>query len=99
MAKPTLDVPADVVERNVGLTGKIMQFLLDKPHVLSSLPDEFELVVLPDDDPEIRSYNLELLDRYGSEGKPIVFARIKAHADDPAQSSEPRIFVPIPLPT
>ena len=98
MAKPTIDVPANVVERNVGLTGKIMQFLLDKPHVFSSLPDEFELVVLPDDDPEIRSYNLELLDHYGSEGKPIVFARIKAHANDPAQSSEPSIFVPIPVP-
>ncbi len=98
MAKPTIDVPADVVERNVELTRKIMQFLLDKHHVLSSLPDEFELVVLPDDDPEIRSYNLELLDRYGSEDKPIVFARIKAHADDTAQSSVPSIFVPILVP-
>jgi len=98
VAKPTIDAPADVVERNVGLTEKIMQFLLDRPHVFSSLPDEFELVVLPDDDPEIRSYNLELLDRYGSEGKPIVFARIKAHADDPAQSTVPSIFVPIPVP-
>jgi hypothetical protein len=98
VAKPTIDVPADVVERNVGLTGRIMQYLLGKPHVLSSLPDEFELVVLPDDDPEIRSYNLELLDRYGSEGKPIVFARVKAHAEDPAESSVPSIFVPIPVP-
>ena len=98
MAKPTINAPADVVVRNVGLTEKIMQFLLDRPHVFSSLPDEFELVVLPDDDPEIRSYHLELLDRYGSEGKPIVFARIKAHADDPAQSTVPSIFVPIPVP-
>ena len=48
MAKPTIDGPADVVERNVGLTERIMQFLLGNPHVFSSLPDEFELVVLPD---------------------------------------------------
>jgi hypothetical protein len=98
VAEPTINAPADVVERNVGLTEKIMQFLLERPHVFSSLPDEFELVVLPDDDPEMRSYNLELLDRYGSEGKPIVFARIKAHTDDPAQPSVPSIFVPIPVP-
>jgi hypothetical protein len=98
MEKPTIDAPAHVVERNVGLTEKIMKFLLDRPHVFSSLPDEFELVVLPDDDPEIRSYNLELLDRYGSEGKPVVFARIKVHANDPAQASVPSIFVPIPVP-
>ena len=98
MATPAMNVPADVVERNLGLTGKIMQFLLDKPDVLNSLPDQFELVILPDDDPEIRSYNLELLDRYGSDGKPIVFARIQAHAVDPAQSPAPSIFVPLPVP-
>ena len=95
MATPGVETPADVVERNLDLTGQIMRFLLDNPHVFRSLPDQFELVILPDDDPEIRSYNLELLDRYGSAGKPIVFARTKAHADDSAQPSVPSIFVPV----
>ena len=97
MATPAVEGPADVVARNLRLTDKIMRFLLDNPHVFCSLPDQFELVILPDDDPEIRSYNLELLDRYGSAGKPIVFARTKAHFDDPAQPSVPSIFVPIPV--
>jgi hypothetical protein len=97
MATPAVEVPADVVERNLGLTDRIMRFLLDNPHVFRSLPDNFELVILPDDDPEIRSYNLELLDKYGSQGKPVVFARVKAHADDPAEPSAPSIFVPIPV--
>jgi hypothetical protein len=97
MATPEVKAPADVVERNLGLTDKIMRFLLDNPQVFGSLPDQFELVILPDDDPELRSYNLELLDRYGSAGKPIVFARTKAHTDDPTQPSVPSIFVPIPV--
>jgi len=97
MVTPAVEAPADVVERNLGLTDKIMRFLLDNPHVFHSLPDQFELVILPDDDPELRSYNLELLDRYGSAGKPIVFARTRAHEDDPAQPSIPSIFVPIPV--
>ena len=54
-------------------------------------------MILPDDDPEIRQYNLELLDKYGSEGKPIVFARTKAHPENVALPDEPSIFVPIPL--
>ena len=66
MVTPAVEVPAEVVERNLGLTDKIMRFLLDNPSVFRSLPDAFELVILPDDDPAIRSYNLELLDRYGS---------------------------------
>lgn len=98
MATPAMNVPADVVQRNIELTGKIMEFLLEQPQVFNSLPDQFELVILPDDDPEIRAYNLGLLDRYGSEGKSIVFARIQAHADKTAESSVPSIFVPVPVP-
>jgi hypothetical protein len=92
-----ITVPTDVVERNLSLTGKIMRYLLDNPQVFGSLPDKFELVILPDDDPEIRSYNLELLDKHGSEGKSIVFARMKAHAEEAGEPTEPSIFVPIPL--
>ena len=81
----------DVVKRNISLTGEIMRYLLDNPVVFESLPDNFELVILPEDDPEIRMYNLELLDKYGSEGKSIVFARVKLDA----AKVEPSIFVPV----
>ena len=86
-------VSPDIAKRNIALTGGIMRYLLNKPKVFESLPDNFELVILPEDDPEIRAYNLELLDKYGSEGKPIVFARIKSDA----AKLEPRIFVPVAI--
>ena len=66
MAQAAVNKPSDVVERNLRLTGEIMRYLLNNPHVFNSLPDNFELVVLPEDDPDIRLYNLNLLDRYGS---------------------------------
>ncbi|MBN1453623.1 MAG: hypothetical protein JW963_21585 [Anaerolineales bacterium] len=88
MAKKIKD---DIVKRNISLTGEIMRYLMGNPKVFESLPDNFELVILPEDDPEIRMYNLELLDKYGSEGKPIVFARIKSDA----AKIEPSIFVPV----
>lgn len=65
----------EIVERSIALVGQIMQYLLEHPDVLNALPDDFELVVLPKDDPEMRAYNLELLDRFSDQGKPIVFAR------------------------
>src|SRR5438034_8442455 len=95
MAETKVGIPPETVERNILLTGKIMQFLMDSPQLFDSLPEKFELVILPDDDPAIREYNLELLDKYGSEDKPIVFARVKAHPDK--SSSKPRIFVPVPV--
>ncbi len=84
-------VKTEVVERNVRLTGQIVKYILNHPNMLEALPEKFELVLLPEDDPEVRQLNLELLDKYGSEGKPIVFARIKTGAG----KIKPSIFVPV----
>lgn len=97
MAKAELSYKQDILERNIALTGTIMRFLMENPTIFASLPERFELVVLPEDDPEIRQYNLELLDKYGSEGKPIVFARIKAHPEDAQAEVKPSLFVPLSL--
>jgi len=83
----------DVVERNVRLTGEITKYILNNPKILDVLPEKFELVLLPEDDPEVRMLNLDLLDKYGSEGKPIVFARVNTHAT--TSKWKPNIFVPI----
>lgn len=82
-----------VVERNLRLTGEIVKYMLNNPKMLGVLPDKFELVLLPEDDPEVRQLNLDLLDKYGSEGKPIVFARINTHTM--TTKWKPSIFVPI----
>lgn len=86
--------PKDVVRRNMALLEYLMRYLLEDPQVFDSLPDAFELVILPDDDPEIRLYNLQLLDRYGSEGKPIVFVRMRQGRPADHQS-HPSIYVPL----
>ena len=97
MAETLVTRQQEIVERNIALTGKIMQFLIEHPAIFDELPDKFELVLLPDDDPDIRQHNLELLDKYGSEGKPVVFARIKAHQEDTKARIDPSIFVLLPL--
>ncbi len=95
MAQIEMNSPKDIVERNLALTSEIMRYLLNQPQVFDALPDKFELVILPEDDPEMRLYNLELLDRYGSEGKPVVFARTKAHQLNELGQQKPSIFVPV----
>jgi hypothetical protein len=64
-----------------------MRYLLAEPQLLASLPENFGLVILPDDDPVLRRYNLELVDAYESAGKSIVFVRTKAaRTPDPARA-------------
>ncbi len=59
----------DIVKRNISLTEEVMHYLLDGTQVLESLPDNFELVVLPENDPEMSAYNLSLLDKFENDGK------------------------------
>ncbi len=95
MAAKKLKEPRNVVSRNIALTGEVMRYLLNNPKVFDSLPDSFELVILPDDDPEMRSYNWELLDRFGSEGKPIVFVRLKTSRATIFGQAPPSLYIPL----
>lgn len=95
MASPTIKKPQDVVERNIQLTGELMRYLLEHPQVFQSLPDQFELIILPEDDPELRLYNLELLDKYGTEGKPVVFVRMPVKQDKAISQQYLNLYVPV----
>lgn len=99
MAIPDVEVgsnkPERTVERNVALLGDLMRFLLEEPQVLAALPDNFELVILPDDDAELRLYNLELLDQHGSEGKPVVFVRMPSVEEAGRTEIRPSLYVPL----
>ena len=56
-----------------------------------SLVDARQFVIDAEHDPELRSYNLDLLDRFGSEASPVVFARLSV-----AQAEvTPQVFAPV----
>lgn len=96
MERAPLKAPQNVVERNIALTGELMNYLLEHPQVFRTLPDNFEAVILPDDDPAMRSYNLELLDKYTAEGKTIVFVRLHAHEEKTIyRQNDLKLYVPI----
>lgn len=97
--RPRLEAPVRapkrVVERNIALVGDVMRFLLAEPQLLASLPESFELVILPDGDPVLRRYNLELLDAYEGMGRPIVFVRTKAERTPGLTRPRPSLYVPL----
>ena len=70
--------PRNAVERNLALTGQVTRYFLGNPQMLDSLPDGFELVILPNDDPEMQAYNLALHDQHRREDKPVVFVRFSS---------------------
>jgi hypothetical protein len=99
MATPTIS--RDVTERNLQLTGEFTRYLLQNPEVLDALPDNFELVILPDNDPELQTYSLALLNhRQMDEERPVVIVRMNAVQTN-VTAAVPRFqfYVPVePLP-
>jgi hypothetical protein len=87
--------PKRVVERNVELVGALMRYLLAQPKVMASLPTNFELVILPDDDPEMQLYNLKLLDSLTRDAKPIVLARLRSSRRANWRKQQPSLYVPL----
>ena len=79
------------------LTQEVMRYLLANSQTFDYLPDKFELVILPEDDAELRLYNLELLDKFAIEDTPIVFARTKTTKEKSVSPQNLKLFGPLPL--
>jgi hypothetical protein len=47
-------------KRNARWAMLVTRFLAKQPEVADELPEDFKIYVLPDNDPELREYNLEL---------------------------------------
>lgn len=95
MDKIKVTTPTKVVERNLVLTGEIMRYLIEKPQAFEKLPDAFELVVLPEDDPEMWLYNLQLLERATGEKRPIVFALLNSSKTNVRGEIPASLYAPV----
>ena len=89
--------PKNAVERNVALTGQVTHYFLKNPQVLDSLPDGFELVILPNDDLEMQAYNLALYDQYRREDKPVVFARLSSQQNGSEREPAVELYAPVAM--
>ncbi len=97
MAQRKIKSSSKIVRKNLLLIREVMNYLLSHPQTFAGLPDNFELVILPEDDAELRLYNLELLDKFARQDTPIVFARTKIGKDKSISPKNLRLFAPLPM--
>lgn len=95
MADIQLNPPKQLVERNIALTSEVMRNLMAQPQALAQLPDEFELVVLPENDPEMWLYNLGLMRQADQAGIPLVLALLGETPTAIGDKTAARFYVPV----
>jgi len=82
-------------ELNIDLQTAFMQYVMARPEVLDQLPDDFQLVILSDNDPALSWRNLELLKEQGDTDKPIVIVRMRTQELVDLTTRPLQIFTPI----
>ena len=84
-----------VIERNLSLVTEITKFILQDPSILDKLPDDFQLIILPENDPELSLYNLELLATSNKkDNKAVVMVRLDDSQINLKQNP-PQLYIPL----
>jgi hypothetical protein len=67
---------ADLIERNMAQAFALMHAQIDQPELLADVPADATVILLPGDDPELVTFNLELGMRAIREGRNVYFRHV-----------------------
>ena len=84
-----------IVEKNITLSFEFERYILEHPEVLEQIPDGAQVVLLPQDDPELYRINLNAAQKTREAGEtvPIVFVEIEALAPPRSRLVNPRLTI------
>ncbi|MBL7073651.1 hypothetical protein ISS37_00215 [candidate division KSB1 bacterium] len=66
----------ELAEKNLDLFHEFMMYVLEKPDILDRIPKGAQLVILPEDDPELCQKNLEIVRKRKEEGQTVVTVKM-----------------------
>jgi len=63
-------------QKNLELFHEFMMYALEEPEILDKIPKGAQLVILPEDDPELYQNNLEIISKRKEKGQIVVTVRM-----------------------
>ncbi|MBI3990193.1 MAG: hypothetical protein HY347_11330 [candidate division NC10 bacterium] len=81
----------ELVAKNLILTTEFDRYVLEHPEFAGQIPLNAQVVLLPEDDPELCKRNLELAKAQREPGQPVVYVRIEKVASPISRLVNPRI--------
>ena len=79
-----------IAEKNITLSFEFERYIAEHPDMLEQIPQGAEVVLLPQDDPELYRINLEAA-RREKKVHPVVYVEIKALAPPRSRLIHPRL--------
>jgi len=67
----------EIIKHNLDLLNEFMKIAFDQPEILDKIPKGSELVILPENDPELYAANLKIKQSLEGKGKKVVVVKMK----------------------
>ena len=66
-----------MIERNIELSAEFSRYLFDHPDLGETIPQDSEIVFLPEFDNDLKSFNIKLGKMLQESGTPVVYIKIQ----------------------
>lgn len=83
----------ELVVKNLILTTEFDRYVLEHPEFSEQIPPNAQVVLLPEDDPELSKRSLEISRAQREPGQPVVYVRIEKVLPPLSRLVNPRIEV------
>lgn len=83
----------ELVAKNLILSTELDRYVLEHPEFAEQIPLNAQVVLLPEDDPELSKQNLEISRTQREPGQPVVYVRIEKVLLPLSRLVNPRIEV------
>ena len=67
----------EIFEKNLILSTEFDRYILEHPEFAEKIPVNAQIVLLPEDDEELRNKNLELAEAQREPGQPVIYVQIE----------------------
>ena len=67
----------EIVSKNLDLLNEFMKLAFDNPQILDEIPSDSELIILPENDPELFNANLKIKKSLEKKGQRFVVIKMK----------------------
>lgn len=68
----------EMLDRNIELSAEFSRYLFDHPDLEETIPADAEIILLPEFDEELRSFNLRLGQELEAAGEKVAYVKIES---------------------
>jgi len=85
----------EIFSKNLILSTEFDRYVIEHPAFAEKIPRNAQIVLLPEDDPELRKKNIEIAKAQREAGQPVVYVQIEKVTPQISRLVNPRLEIAV----